>query len=462
MALDAHNMAKTTGKRTTGTRKHRLSQILSGWLDALRQLFLSFYRHQLKAIYRRINGYHFGVLCCAWTSGIVLILNVLVTIWAGSSFGIEGGLGTLQDGSCKRSSSLGFWIHLIINILSTALLGASNYTMQCLSSPTRAEIDKAHREGSWLDIGVPSFGNLWKIATHRKALWWSLALSTIPLHLLWNSAVFVSLSSREYNVWVVPFDFPEVYNFDYADHSVNLNDTTQLPLLPNSDADAWSGQYETPQHITQNISQMFRANVTKFELLDIHDCLKRYIGPVISDRADVLLVSSQNSTQSVTTNLGTSLHVRFQFYSYTALGGAGAWMCDVQHGPTTMTCNLKSAASNMASSYLQHWDVSYCWSQRVEEHCKLQFSPVIMIIVIICNLIKLISMAWVAWKQDCEPLVTLGDAIASFLDCEDTTSRRLCLAGENRFRDEKARFTNSDTHNPIIMTFSLTAGGYNK
>lgn len=105
--------------------------------------------------------------------------------------------------AAPQQKNVGFWLHLIINILSTLLLGASNYSMQCLSSPTRSEIDKAHRQKLWLDIGVPSVRNLRRISASRIALWWLLAASSIPLHLLYNSAVFSSLYSREYKVFVV-------------------------------------------------------------------------------------------------------------------------------------------------------------------------------------------------------------------------------------------------------------------
>ena len=108
-------------------------------------------------------------------------------------------------------SNLGFWGHMAINILSTALLGASNYTMQCLSAPTRTEIDQAHAKGVWLDVGIPSLRNLWNKATHRRWIWWALILSTIPLHLLWNSAVFITLASEDIVAWVVPSDFA-LYN----------------------------------------------------------------------------------------------------------------------------------------------------------------------------------------------------------------------------------------------------------
>ena len=123
------SMSGYTGNRIVNDLFYKYLLNLSRRTRPLYFLFRSFYLHHVKAISRKVNGYQFGVLCCAWTSGIVLLLNVLMTIWAGSSFGTTGGIGTLQAGSCTRSSDLGFWIHLVINVLSTTLLGASNYTM---------------------------------------------------------------------------------------------------------------------------------------------------------------------------------------------------------------------------------------------------------------------------------------------------------------------------------------------
>ena len=79
--------------------------------------------------------------------------------------------------------------------------------MQCLSSPTRKEVDAVHIEGKWLDIGVPSLQNLRHISWKRIILWWFLAVSTIPLHLLWNSVLFSTLQSNDHTATVVFWDF---------------------------------------------------------------------------------------------------------------------------------------------------------------------------------------------------------------------------------------------------------------
>ena len=156
---------------------------------------------------KKLEGYRFGALCCALVASGVLVINVILTIWVTSSSGAQHGLGTLYDGSCKRTATLTFWAHLVVNVLSTLLLGASNYSMQCLSSPTRSEIDKAHRIGVWVDIGVPSVRNLRWLSTSRIIIWWLLAISSIPLHLLYNSAVFSTLSKRDYDTFIVSNEF---------------------------------------------------------------------------------------------------------------------------------------------------------------------------------------------------------------------------------------------------------------
>ena len=74
------------------------------------------------------------------------------------------------------------WVHIGINVMGTLLLGASNYTMQCLSAPTRKEVDAAHANGRYLDIGLPSLKNLngWK----KKLVFFLLIMSSLPLHFL--------------------------------------------------------------------------------------------------------------------------------------------------------------------------------------------------------------------------------------------------------------------------------------
>jgi len=77
-----------------------------------------------------------------------------------------------------------FWVDLLINILSTLLLGASNNCTQLLVAPTRKDIGDAHAAGRYLDVGVSSVRNFMAVSRWRKWLCVGLFLSSIPLHLL--------------------------------------------------------------------------------------------------------------------------------------------------------------------------------------------------------------------------------------------------------------------------------------
>lgn len=162
---------------------------------------------RLYSKWQKMHGNRFSILFCAVSAGIVALINSVLTIWAWKSFGVKAGFGTIQHGNCDQTKKLSLWLHLAINALGTALLSASNYTMQCLSSPTRQDIDKAHFQCKWLDIGVPSLRNLRRITWKRIILWWLLAITSLPLHLMYNSAVFETLSTHEYEVYVVSKDF---------------------------------------------------------------------------------------------------------------------------------------------------------------------------------------------------------------------------------------------------------------
>jgi len=132
----------------------------------------------------RWEGWKLGAAVSTIVITIVLIINVTITVWAAYSLGFSGGVGTIHRGPCPQIKHTGLWLHIGINVISTTLLGASNYTMQSLSSPTRAEVDQAHLNHTWLDIGIQSMRNLTKVRRLRMVLWFVLAASSVPLHLM--------------------------------------------------------------------------------------------------------------------------------------------------------------------------------------------------------------------------------------------------------------------------------------
>ncbi len=351
-----------------------------------------------------------GVTLCAITTGAVLVTNLIILTWVAIGNGFKGALGTLQQGSCQKTKDLSLWVHLAINVLSTLLLGASNYTMQCLSSPTREEIDTAHRRRTWLDIGIPSLRNLKQISKGRYILWWLMALSSIPLHLLYNSVVFSTLSAQEYSVFAASADFVNGTALNWT----NLTNYTN------------TGTYPNMQHF---------QNATDWQRLDNRDCIKAYGQNFVSAHGDLLVISPVvNDTEMIILLLDSRSN---------ELGDV-SWMCDEYQDCTVndaidQAANWTIYANTDALPQSTTYPVQYCLSQPVEEQCRVQISLVILSIVVACNACKALCMLLTIRGQKSQPLVTLGDAVESFLQEPDLNTERMCLASKRSFKNARMK-----------------------
>jgi hypothetical protein len=74
-------------------------------------------------------------------------------------------------------------------------------------------------------------------------------------------------------------------------------------------------------------------------------------------------------------------------------------------------------------------------SQKVPQHCSVQFSQSILYIVIACNVVKVILMALILWLLNQDTIVTIGDAIKSFLQTPDHTTEDCCLMSSRNINE---------------------------
>jgi len=178
--LDQNSQAQISAGNSTASRRwthpklpRPISKALQAWDSRLRR--------------SRFHGWRMGVLFGCCMSFLVLCCNIaLIAIGANSKFGYDHeGISSILEGDETRIARWDSALHVLINVLSTALLSSSNYTMQVLSSPTRKDVDVAHAKGQWLDIGRLSPRNLRAISRSRATLWLILVLSSTPLHLLY-------------------------------------------------------------------------------------------------------------------------------------------------------------------------------------------------------------------------------------------------------------------------------------
>jgi hypothetical protein len=69
-------------------------------------------------------------------------------------------------------------------------------------------------------------------------------------------------------------------------------------------------------------------------------------------------------------------------------------------------------------------------SKIIKPKSRLQISLSFMLVVIFFNLLKLCVMSWVLYTDRTAYLVTLGDAVSSFLEAPDLTTGHLCMLGK--------------------------------
>jgi hypothetical protein len=133
-----------------------------------------------------------GILYCIWFVSGVLVANIILTIiavvLAHSKYGSgEFGYAPVYQGKCSVAKNSATGIHLVINILSTIMLGASNYCMQCLAAPSRSEVDEAHGKRAWLAIGIPDIAHLvLRAPARRRRLGIVLLATSFPIHLMYG------------------------------------------------------------------------------------------------------------------------------------------------------------------------------------------------------------------------------------------------------------------------------------
>ncbi|KAH7191753.1 uncharacterized protein B0J16DRAFT_353441 [Fusarium flagelliforme] len=346
----------------------------------------------------------FGALACL----AIFIINLCMTIWSStlpldSHNGQASGRRVIFEGSCSTTRTLNILIHLITNISSSVLLAASNYGMQCLTAPTRAEVNAAHAKLEWLDIGILSIRNLRKAPWSRVFLWWLLVLSSLPLHFLYNSIVYSSLTTYKY----------EAYDIDH----------TELT----------NGTYD------QSVSDILQlARVDQLDNLTTSQCINEYAITFQTSRSDVIVVTSpspKSATEATRSLTSVDSHIFRRKTCPKDLPFGFEWICPLASCEETCRSLLPGIKSQPDDwKPLGDNPVRYCLSRKEEERCRLNFDLYIAAIVLTVNIIKAAVLVRIVRHAPTEPLLVLGDAIQSFLKSPDAVSRGHCLASKDTLR----------------------------
>lgn len=92
---------------------------------------------------------------------------------------------------------------------------------------------------------------------------------------------------------------------------------------------------------------------------------------------------------------------------------------------------------------LSRFRISYCLSLAVTSSCSLQIRLWLLLTVVVCNIVKLACFTLTLREQHGTPLVTVGDAVASFLSSPCPTVDGMCLLSEDALYNALQRDTES-------------------
>lgn len=321
--------------------------------------------------------------------------------------------------------------------------------MQVLAAPTRQEVDRAHARNRWLDIGVPSVRNLWHISPYRAVVWWILGLSSIPLHLLYNSAFYASIGAADYRIDFVSPDFGEKGGV-IVDVLPEVFQGEIPPVGVRSD-------FRTPDHCVTNatcqtlvLDHLRRLQISDdavLEKLSAESCIDAYGRALLTDRSNLLIVVS-NQTQDGVLQADYSYTLDSAVHMLQSVYKPFEWICS---SSDRMKAHLPELAIPLeqrpnCESWLQEvqkrpevWtpldhDVDFCLSEVIQQRCSFSGNISILAAVIAFNFVKMLCMLFVAFGLDgSTPLITMGDAVAEFLARPDPTTRDRCLWARRGF-----------------------------
>ncbi|KAM0798297.1 hypothetical protein BDR22DRAFT_823401 [Usnea florida] len=348
---------------------------------------------------------HIGVV------GAILLVNFALTLWVITHYVYPHGVATIYQGSCALVKRLDLWLHLLINVLSTGMLMASNYCMQLQAAPTRKNIDEAHKAEDQLDIGVPSLRNL-------------------------SSKFAASSPNGKWNLT--------------AAGQRGLRDPGFSWVINNSSEFGWRIPIMTAE---KTIRAMQVNGTSSYKNTSISSCFKIY-NDYWAALGNVIIVTNNQSVQGQVDDTLLILHRLCQTRTI------GPKINGRQQMPKTFPIDTWHLGPG-------YYNASYGLVQppaTTVERCRFEYAPGIMLVICTINTVKTCVMfsVWYSRLRDAQKipiahrskedavLYTLGDAIASFMQDPDRTTMAMCPATRRDFkRKQDIRLRNRLLPKPI-------------
>ncbi|KAK2774389.1 hypothetical protein CKAH01_03622 [Colletotrichum kahawae] len=397
---------------------------------------------------QRIVGWRTTSLVCAllvWGMTALLWLIFLITI---SKSNISD-MPPFHAADCEDTRRVMVVVRFVVGAFATLAIVSSYNFMQLLVSPTREDVDRAHAQRRWMDIGCMSVKNLRFISNPRRVLFGLFALIWIPFHLLAPASVAETARTTPWVTVLATESFLSGGKYDLPGLGLGayLRDTPGF--YPN---DLNISVPETVKYIA--------AHAAGWERLSGRQCLQEYGYWVNVDkrRHVVAVISTDDGDTHWSGNISSVW--------YAGICGFEANKQHLPCGGLTLGLNMTSDSVNgtykgvseseidgmvdQHDNWIIPWHakdnldstpalrknltVKYCLSEPFPSHCKARISNILLLAV--CLLALAMSALCAAamrivWGRD--RLVSIGDAVDSFIRRPDMTTRDMCTLGWRDF-----------------------------
>lgn len=243
-----------------------------------------------------------------------------------------------------------------------------------------------------------------------------------------NSTIFLTTASNQYFVYGVSESMLATDSADVeAGNKTRIIFNNGLSMMMSSD------EAKIRKSASTQLSDLLRlASTDNLIRLENDECIAAYARIPQTDTSNLLVVSSSEVSSDYTScNWVGGFDSGYNTDPY-------KWICDNTGrniGASQYCSDVVGKIRANASGWAPFGDPSkYCLAQRTEQACAVNFSTELAGIFIAFGALKLIIIAVVAFKLRHAPLLTLGDAVASFLRQPDVHTEDMCLAEISSFR----------------------------
>lgn len=233
--------------------------------------------------------------------------------------------------------------------------------------------------------------------------------------------------SKRYNATI--FQAMAVYGYDVFIGSKPFSSLESDSMRPPNNFTAY---FDSAPEISFNRLQEMEIK-GELERSEPSECLSHYDANFQPTYGSLLLISGDFNSTMTDYEVVCAVVVNKMFY-------------DVDRGddPYAKICHEQLYWSPEAATAFRH-KVEYCLGERVPQKCTVEYSLPLAIVIIVANLIKAGLLCWTAVVLKETPILTVGDAVASFTKKADPNTRGLCLLSRDLAHDmgrERWRFSN--------------------